>query len=90
MKAYQIIIKGDVQRVGFRYFAKHKAVLLGLDGFVRNRSDGSVEIVAVGEKEKTDKLIGWCKKGPPLARVDSVDVEEIETDEVFEGFEVRY
>jgi acylphosphatase len=74
--AHRIIITGRVQGVGFRAFVLAQAQALGLDGFVRNRRDGSVEALAKGEAAKVEALIAQCRKGPPASRVDSVDIAD--------------
>jgi len=82
-------IKGRVQGVFFRYETQSVAQRLGLVGWVRNRLDGSVEVVAEGEKEKLDELIKWCHQGPPLARVDSVEVRWEEPTDEFKNFSIE-
>ena len=82
-------IKGRVQGVFFRYETQSVAQRLGLVGWVRNRLDGSVEVVAEGEKEKLDELIKWCHQGPPLARVDSVEVQWEEPTGEFKNFSIE-
>ena len=82
-------IKGRVQGVFFRYETQSVAQRLGLVGWVRNRLDGSVEVVAEGEKEKLDELIKWCHQGPPLARVDSVEVRWEEPTGEFKNFSIE-
>lgn len=77
LKSIKINIYGEVQGVGFRYSALQKANELGINGFVKNRSDGSVYIEADGEPEILDELILWCKNGPSWARVDNVIVSDI-------------
>ncbi len=84
------IITGFVQGVGFRKFVKHTARVLGLKGWVRNNHDGSVEGVVVGQKEKLEKMIKACRKGPLLSEVENVELEWIENGEEFEVFEVRH
>jgi len=84
------IITGFVQGVGYRKFVKHTARALGLTGWVRNNHDASVEGVAVGQKEKLEKLIDACKKGPLLSEVENVEVEWEENIEEFVEFEVRH
>jgi acylphosphatase len=69
-----LFIKGWVQGVFFRYETQNTANRLGLKGWVRNLKDGSVEVVAEGPKKNLEQLIAWCWKGPPLARVEKVEV----------------
>ncbi len=69
-------IRGVVQGVGFRDFVEVEAGMRGLEGWVRNRRDGSVETVAFGDQSKVDGLIEACRKGPPSSRVVSVDVRD--------------
>ncbi len=71
---YQIIVKGRVQGVGYRYSARNQARFLGLKGMVKNLSDGSVYIEAEGTKNQLDEFIIWCKKGPGFGQVDSVEI----------------
>ncbi len=71
----KIVIKGRVQGVWFRKYAQDKAEALALSGFVKNETDGTVYIEVSGEKEHVDVFVHWCHSGPPLAHVESVDVE---------------
>ncbi|HTV23914.1 MAG TPA: acylphosphatase [Polyangiaceae bacterium] len=73
LKQLQLIVRGRVQGVYFRASAQREARRLGLVGVVRNRADGSVEIVAEGEETSIRELHGWAQKGPSVARVDRVD-----------------
>ncbi len=68
----RIVIHGRVQGVGFRWSLMEKAGELGLDGWVRNRVDGSVEALISGTGESVDALTAWAHRGPPHARVDRV------------------
>ena len=68
-----ISIRGKVQGVFFRAYAKQKAEELGLKGFVKNRNDGSVYVEIEGEKKMLDEFIRWCHKGSPGSEVESVE-----------------
>ncbi len=74
-KTIRIIVSGKVQGVSFRFYTLNQAKELGVFGYVRNLSNGDVEIVARGEKSKLDKLINWCYSGSPSAIVRDVKVE---------------
>ncbi|MBM3620020.1 MAG: acylphosphatase [Alphaproteobacteria bacterium] len=78
-------IRGRVQGVGYRYWAVGQARALGLRGWVRNRSDGSVEVVAAGPGNALDIFIVACRRGPRAARVEAVDIEDAD-ETVGEGF----
>ncbi len=85
-----LIIKGRVQGVFFRDSTRREAIELGLYGWVKNRLDGSVEVVAEGPKEKIETLIAWCHHGPPIARVTRVhEIREDYTGE-FDSFKVTF
>jgi acylphosphatase len=68
-----MVVRGRVQGVYFRASAQREARRLGVCGWVRNRADGSLEIVAEGEEAAVRDLHGWAQKGPSAARVDKVD-----------------
>jgi acylphosphatase len=70
-------VSGRVQGVCYRASCRERAVALGLSGWVRNRSDGTVELEAEGSAEAIDALLEWCHEGPPGARVDAVESEPI-------------
>lgn len=70
--ALHLLITGRVQGVGFRYAMSRQAEALGLEGWVRNRHDGSVEAVVVGAPERVDLMREWARRGPPGARVTGV------------------
>jgi acylphosphatase len=72
----KVLIRGRVQGVGYRAWVEHQARRLGLQGWVRNRRDGSVEAVFAGTEEVVTNMIASCRRGPPSARVDDV-VEEV-------------
>lgn len=85
-----IVVYGRVQGVFFRASAEEKARELGLTGWVRNRSDGTVEIVAEGDREALEKLISWCHIGPKHARVTRVEVVWEPATGEFLDFTIRY
>jgi acylphosphatase len=82
------VVQGDVQGVGFRYYVQRRAEEMGLAGWVRNRPDGSVEVVAEGSRPALGRLLELLSKGPGLADVDRVDVEWGEAGGL-KGFAVR-
>lgn len=86
----KVLIDGRVQGVSFRYYAQRRAAELELTGFVRNLSDGRVEVVFEGEKAAAAAMLKWCESGPPSARVDSLAVRYEEPEGRFSGFNVRH
>ena len=70
--AVRLRITGQVQGVGYRWWAERQAQALGLDGWVRNCPDGSVELLAIGEQTVLERLEEACANGPPAASVRSV------------------
>jgi acylphosphatase len=78
MKAVKVIIYGKVQGVGFRNFVFLHAKKLNVKGYVKNNPDGTVEAVFEGDENNINKMIELCKKGPERARVDKIDIKEIE------------
>ena len=83
-------ITGRVQLVLFRDSSRRQAVKLRLTGFVKNERDGSVHTIAEGEEENLFKFVEYLKKGPPLARVDSVEVKWGESTNEFSKFKIEY
>lgn len=83
------IVYGRVQAVGFRAFVIDTAHRLGIKGWVRNRWDGTVEVVAEGERPALDRLLASLKVGPRMAGVEKVDVEWQEATGEFYGFYSR-
>ena len=82
----RLTISGRVQGVGFRDWLTDAALALGLTGWVRNRRDGAVEALIVGEESAVGQMIEACRRGPLLARVDSIDVDPVDLDILPEGF----
>jgi acylphosphatase len=72
---YKIRITGRVQGVGFRWRAAHEAWKTGINGFVKNMSDGSVYIEAEGFSYQLNTFVAWCRKGPGTGFVDDVEIE---------------
>ena len=73
-------ISGRVQGVGYPWAMAYEAQALGLGGWVRNRLDGTVEALVCGAPPAVQILIDWAQQGPPLARVQAVDVTEVESE----------
>jgi acylphosphatase len=86
--AARLVIEGRVQGVGYRWWVVEAARGFGLEGWVRNRADGSVEVLAIGEAEDVERLAAACGDGPPGALVRSVRTEAGE-DDASVGFEQR-
>ncbi len=84
-----VLIKGQVQGVFFRKWVKEKAEELGLTGWAQNLTDGRVEVVAEGEREKVNRLIELIRKGPRLAKVEHIDVSWEGATGEFGDFEIR-
>ncbi len=85
-----IVVKGRVQGVFYRASTKEEADRLGINGWVRNREDGGVEILAEGDEEVIKELIEWCKKGPPNAKVKEVKVDWGEYKGEFKNFSIKW
>ncbi len=78
----QVTIRGRVQGVGYRAWVEYQAVSCGLEGWVRNRRDGSVEALFAGPPTQVAEMIALCRHGPPSARVDNVTDEPATIDEL--------
>ena len=78
----RVMIRGRVQGVGYRAWVDHQARRLGLQGWVRNRRDGSVEAVFEGAEDTVANMIASCRNGPASARVDEVAEETAHADEL--------
>lgn len=87
--ARRFVVHGRVQGVGFRYFVQNEAKQLVLDGYVKNRADGTVEVCASGSCEQIEKLRRRIAQGPRWSRVDRVDESET-TATGRGGFHVEY
>lgn len=87
-RTIRVRVEGRVQGVGYRAFVDMRANELGLTGWVRNRRDGSVEAVLQGTHVQVEQMLGLCRKGPPAARVERVEIADEEIG-AFQGFDVR-
>jgi acylphosphatase len=79
-------IRGMVQGVCFRAFARDAATTEGVTGWVRNLRDGSVEALFEGDVDRVERMIAWCRQGSPYGFVDQVEVKE----EIYEGTVDRF
>jgi len=77
-----LVIRGRVQGVGYRAFVEQMALELEVEGWVRNRADGSVETLVAGDASAVEEMIEACRRGPPSARVDGLEEREGGCDEV--------
>ncbi|MBW2029138.1 MAG: acylphosphatase [Deltaproteobacteria bacterium] len=86
----RLVIEGRVQGVFFRDSTRSQALGLGVKGWVRNRPDGKVEVLAEGPEDKVRELVAWCHKGPPAARVTRVSETSDPWQGDFDSFEIRF
>ena len=83
MKVYRhVVIRGRVQGIGYRAWTEVTALERGVEGWVRNRHDGSVEALLGGPEDEVAAMIAQCRRGPPGARVDAIDQREATSDEI--------
>ncbi|KQT78752.1 acylphosphatase [Methylobacterium sp. Leaf466] len=87
-RTVQVVIRGRVQGVGYRYWTRDEALRRALSGHVRNRVDGAVEALFSGPAEGVSTMIEACRRGPPGARVDDIVVAEVESMPSAEGFAI--
>ncbi|MCD6545851.1 MAG: acylphosphatase [Thermotogae bacterium] len=87
--ALEIRVYGIVQGVGFRSFARRKAYENGIKGYVRNLSNGSVEIIAEGDRKSLNRFLIEISRGPIFAQVERVEKKEIPF-KGFESFDIRF
>lgn len=81
-------ISGNVQGVAFRYYTRREAVNLNLMGWVRNLSDGRVEVWVCGDETTVAKFCSWLSQGPAMAQVFDVQCQTVTTNSNFESFEI--
>ena len=79
-----------MQGVFFRQSTQEKANQLGIKGTVKNCDDDSVEVIATGSKEQLDKLVAWCREGPPKADVINVSTQELSLQQFYNFSIIRY
>lgn len=89
IRRVKILVSGRVQGVYFRLFTQNKAKHFSIKGSVRNLPDGRVEIVAEAPNAVLEKFIKWCHKGPITARVDRIEIAELERGEELTAFEIK-
>ena len=85
-----LIIEGRVQGVCFRDSTRRQALALGVSGWVKNRFDGTVEIIAEGPDKKVKELILWCRRGPSYARVQRIHEKSEEWVGEFNSFDIVF
>ncbi|MCJ7810451.1 MAG: acylphosphatase [Desulfobulbaceae bacterium] len=85
-----MIVKGRVQGVWFRETTRREAVSLGISGWVRNLSDGTVEVLAEGGEDDMTEFVSWCHKGPSSANVKQIIKKEEEWQNEFSSFEIIF
>jgi acylphosphatase len=90
MERLHAVVRGDVQGVGFRYFVQRRARAHGLSGWVRNNDDGTVEIVAEGDRGELEQLQRALQEGPRGARVDRVDAQWSTATGGLQGFDLAW
>jgi acylphosphatase len=77
MERRRVVVRGEVQGVGYRWSARERAAELGVSGFVQNLPDGAVLAEVSGEPSAVDAMVEWMRSGPPGARVASVETSEV-------------
>jgi acylphosphatase len=75
-KRVRVVVSGDVQGVGFRWYCREQATHEGVAGSVRNLPDGRVEAIFEGDSASVDAMVEWSRQGPRWARVDQLEVDE--------------
>jgi acylphosphatase len=88
MVRMEVVVRGRVQGVAFRWYTLQQARTLDLTGWVRNRPDGSVQILAEGPRDRLETFCDWVGRGPDRARVDHLEVAWSEAGNRFEDFQI--
>lgn len=90
MESYRIIVSGKVQHVYYRKFVSQALMRLGVQGYVKNLKDGTVEIVARIYDDEYDQVTEAIKSGSPLSEVEDIKIEVLDGDDlIYDGFEIR-
>jgi acylphosphatase len=89
MITQKLRIRGRVQGVGYRDALRHEAQRRAVAGWVRNRTDGSVEALLQGPAPRVAEVIAWARSGPAASRVDGVEIDPTHEEPVHAGFELR-
>ena len=87
--ARRVVVRGRVQGVGYRFSMVGAAEHAGVDGWVRNRGDGTVEAFLQGDGSAVLAMIAWCERGPDGAEVTDVEVSDAEVEPALRGFATR-
>ncbi|ADV46503.1 acylphosphatase [Nitratifractor salsuginis DSM 16511] len=91
VESYRFIVHGRVQGVFYRKFVAQKLRALGIQGYVRNLPDGTVEVVARLSEDQLDAVLQTLKEGSPMSEVEDITVEVLDEDDLlYDGFEIRY
>ncbi|WP_292663887.1 acylphosphatase [Nitratifractor sp.] len=91
MESYRFVVHGRVQGVFYRKFVAQKLRELGLQGYVRNLPDGTVEVVVRATEEELPQIEKILYEGSPMSEVESVEMEALDNDDlIYDGFEIRY
>ena len=89
MIARRLTIRGRVQGVGYRDAMIDAAIAIGVRGWVRNRRDGAVEALVQGDAAAVERLVSWCRRGPPAARVTAIAAFDVDPEPALAAFERR-
>jgi len=90
MESYRIIIYGKVQHVYYRKFVSQALQRIGIQGYIRNLADGTVEVVARIYDDTLDQVMDILKKGSPLSEVSDIQMQTLDDDDIlYDGFEIR-
>jgi len=91
MESFRFLIYGKVQGVYYRKFVSQKLQRMGIQGYVRNLPDGSVEVVVRATEDELEAIRRVLEEGSPLSRVERIEMEPLEEDDLMvDGFEIRY